>query len=146
MKIKRLHKDAILPTIGTPDSACYDLYALEDTDFKENEIKLVRTGWAIEPPPGWRINLYVRSSTPLKKGFILANSIGICDQDYRGEFFVQLMNVSHESTLGNFVAKGDKIAQFELVASNPAKNFPLEEVSELSQTVRGAGGYGSTGN
>jgi len=154
IKLQRLHPDAIAPTVGTPESACYDLYALEDVEFSPGEIKVIRTGWKIEPPKGWRINIYVRSSTPAKKGFILANSVGIIDEDYRGEFGVQLMNVNmawmddkpaERQPWGNRLTKGDKIAQFELVPSNPASNFSLEEVSELSATKRGEGGFGSTG-
>lgn len=143
MRIKRLHSDAILPTVGSEDAACFDLYALEDAVFMPGEIKLIRTGWSVEPPDGFRINIMVRSSTPLKKKFILANSVGIIDKDYRGELLIQLMNID---SLTNVVLKGDKIAQFELVQSNPAKMFPLEEVEELSDTSRGSGGFGSTGN
>jgi dUTP pyrophosphatase len=164
LKIKKLHPDAIEPQIGTEFSACYDLYALEDVKFAPGEIKVIRTGWKMEPPKGWRINIYVRSSTPAKKGFILANSLGIMDEDYRGEFGVQLMNIKVESEwkratddsggvydketvvfAKNKISKGDKIAQFELVASNPAAHFPLLEAVELSATQRGEGGFGSTG-
>lgn len=171
IKLKKLHPDAILPTIGSEDAACYDLYALEDVEFKPGEIKLVKTGWAIDPPLGWRTNIYVRSSTSLKKDFMLANSVGIIDADYRGELCVQLMNIKLETIkiciplwyqnefeiLTNFITKditvfgtniikrGDKIAQFELVPHNPARGFPIEEVDQLSETQRGEGGFGSSG-
>lgn len=164
IKLKKLHPDAIMPTKGDPDAACYDLYALEDVDFGPGEIKLVRTGWAMEAPKGWRFNLYVRSSTPLKKYFSLANGVGIIDWSYRGECMVQLMNIKVDNQriyandpqdkYGEFdqririftenrIRKGDKIAQIELVLSISAN---LEVVDELSNTERGTGGFGSTGN
>ncbi len=167
VKFKKLHENAISPSIGSPAAACWDLYALEDTLFKGPEIKLVRTGWAVEPPLGYRFNMYVRSSTPLTKNFILANGVGIIDADYRGELFVQLLNIdvrqyvkkvlrgdgswggdqdAWDYTTYNTIKKGDKIAQIELVQSTPASAFPIEYVEELSQTKRGEGGHGSTGN
>lgn len=166
LKLKKLHPDAIQPTIGTPESACFDLYALEDVDFQPGEIKLVRTGWSAEPPAGFRINIYVRSSTSLKKHFTLANNVGIIDVDYRGELCVQLRNVKMHSQRiygndpfdaygecdqyieildENYIRKGEKIAQFELVPSNPAKWFNLNIVEELTETQRGISGFGSTG-
>jgi dUTP pyrophosphatase len=166
IKLKKLDENAIEPVRGTEDAACLDLYALEDTEFEPGEIKLVRTGWAAEVPKGWRINIYVRSSTPLKKKFILANSIGVVDNDYRGELMVQLMNVktktvpayNQEEGLSmrnrnedvavfthNKISRGDKIAQLEIVL-DAHKLFTVAIVNELSSTNRGAGGFGSTGN
>ena len=152
LKLKQLDPQAITPSKGSVDAACWDLYALEDTSFEPGEIKLVRTGWAAEPPPHWRLNIYSRSSTPIKKGFMLANSVGIIDNDYRGEIFVQLQNVKMEPSpsslsdvvhVPNIVRKGERIAQMELV-----QHFTMHEleiVDELSDTVRGEGGIGSTG-
>lgn len=153
LKLKQLHSDAIKPTTQMGD-ACYDLYALEDVDFAPGEIKLVRTGWSAEVPVGWRMNIYVRSSTPLKKKFLLANSVGIVDNGYRGELMVQLMNINtawmddkpEERVLwSNSIKKGDRIAQFEIVPNNPAVGFPIEIVDVLGETKRGEGGFGSTG-
>lgn len=152
IKIKKLCPDAILPSIGNPMDACFDLYALEDTEFNPFEIKLVKTGIAIELPENFRSNIYVRSSTPLKKGFMLANSVGIIDNGYRGELMIQLLNisskVSNDDTVRfekNKISRGDKIAQLEIVQAIPAGSFELMIVDSLSQTMRGEGGFGSTG-
>lgn len=153
IKFLRLSTEAVAPVRGSDDAACWDLFALENVEFYPGEIKLVKTGWACEVPKGVRTNLYVRSSTPLKKGFILANGLGIIDNDYRGELMVQLMNVKvdidNRDGTGHFVknkvCKGDKVAQLEPVMSL-ADLFEAEIVDELSETKRGAGGFGSTGN
>lgn len=152
IKIKRLSPDAILPSIGNPMDACFDLCAVENTEFNPFEIKLVKTGIAIELPKNFRSNIYARSSTPLKKGFILANSVGVIDNGYRGELLIQLLNISSTLTNGivnfekNKISRGDKIAQLEIVQAIPAGLFEIKIVDELSQTVRGEGGFGSTGN
>ena len=149
IRFKALDKKAIAPTHGSPYAACWDLYALEDTGFRPGEILLVRTGWACEVPKGYRTNLYVRSSTPLKKGFILANSVGIIDNDYRGELKIQLMNVKRQASNfapeANMIKKGDKIAQIEVVP-DLAQGFTSLIVDKLSDTERGEGGFGSTGD
>lgn len=151
IKIKKLSPDAMLPSIGNPMDACFDLHALEDTEFNPFEIKLVRTGIAIELPEGFRSNIYARSSTPLKKGLILANSVGIIDNGYRGELLIQFLNISNICDNGqvsfakNKISKGDKIAQLEIVKSLTAGSFEMSIVGDLSQTTRGEGGFGSTG-
>ena len=157
VKLKFLDENAIHPVKGSKRSACWDLFALEDVTFYPGEIKLVRTGIAMEAPPGWRFNIYVRSSTPSKKGFMLANGVGIIDADYRGELVVQLINIlqnyEHNATSQNIpyrttnkIKAGDKIAQVEMVkdVSFLAESY-IEVVAELSETARGAGGFGSTG-
>lgn len=157
IQLKQLDPNAVTPTKGSEKSACWDLYALEDVRFLPGQIKLVRTGWAVAPPEGYRFNLYVRSSTPLKKNFILANGVGIIDADYRGELLVQLMNVSSEIVIvpggiekddhPNFIKAGDKIAQLELVVDLSDHEFnTISVVSELDETERGDGGFGSTGD
>jgi len=152
IKLKRLDPRAVTPTRGSVDAACWDLYALEDVSFKPGEIKLVKTGWAAKPPAGLRINLYVRSSTPIKKGFILANSVGVIDPDYRGDMMFQLLNVKREdapSCVGdsvnveNFIKAGDKIGQMELVSHY---HRDIEIVEDLDETERGDGGFGSSGD
>jgi len=165
IKWKMLSTEAIAPERGSEQAACWDLFALEDVEFGPGEIKVVKTGWACEVPDGYRTNIYVRSSTPLKKGFILANSIGIIDRDYRGDLGIQLMNVrttpglvqlrdpdsglfySDETAYlqKNRIKRGDKIAQIEVVTAL-GEEFGSSIVDELNQTKRGAGGFGSTGN
>lgn len=159
LKLKKMHPDAILPSKTHSEDACWDVYACEDVDFWPLEIRLVDTGWSIEPPPGWRINLYVRSSTPSKYQFMLANSVGIIDSNYRGSLKLQLINVKRRITdvqlhsdiirdypllLPNKITAGTRIGQIELVPDRP--ECIIEEVQELSETNRGAGGFGSTGN
>ena len=165
VQFKQLHEDAILPIKGTPESACFDLCSIYDEEFEPGEIRLVRTGWACACPKGWRANIYVRSSTPYKKGFVLANGVGIIDNDYRGELLIQLMNVKsipHEVETGatrvgkgisfpkhtqtilpvhNKISKGERIAQLEIVEHI---GYEIEVVDELSEAQR-TGGIGSTG-
>ena len=155
IKLKQLDPKAITPTKGSEQAACWDLYALEDVTFAPGEIKLVRTGWAAQPPNGFRFNIYVRSSTPVKKGFELANSVGIIDSDYRGELYVQLRNISlmdSQTCVGNaiicenHIKAGDKIAQMELVFDPSQMELnQISVVGELDDTERGDGGFGSTG-
>lgn len=162
LKIKRLDESAQIPTVGRADDACFDLSALEDTHFAPGEIKLVRTGLAIEIPRGHRANIYVRSSTPLKKGFILANGVGIIDYGYRGELFIQLMNVATQiirgldtfsglptEPFGVFISNdlhlGDRVGQLEIVVSIFASDINLEVTDDLGATDRGTSGIGSTG-
>lgn len=152
IQLQQLDPRAVTPTRGSAEAVCWDLYALEDVTFKPGEIKLVKTGWAAKPPPGLRINLYVRSSTPLKKKFILANGVGVIDKDYRGDLMFQLMNVAREdspSCIGdsveasNFVKAGDKIGQMELVSDY---RRDIDIVTDLDETERGDGGFGSSGD
>jgi len=160
IRFKALDEKAIIPVRGSKDAACWDLFALEDVDFGPGEIKLVKTGLACEVTPGYRTNIYVRSSTPLKKGFILANSVGIIDNDYRGDLGIQLMNVA--TTVGrtrdidglsrvvgfltnNQIKRGDKIAQLEIV-KDLANEVKCIVTTELNDTERGSDGFGSTGN
>lgn len=151
IKIKKISENATIPSIGNPMDACFDLYALEDTEFNPFEIKLVKTGIAIELPENFRSNIYVRSSTPLKKNFILANGTGIIDNGYRGELMIQLLNIAsifnegQVSFIKNKISKGDKIAQLEIVQAIPAGSFEIKVFDTLSSTVRGDGGFGSTG-
>ena len=156
LKIKRLDEAARIPTVGRQDDACFDLSALEDVEFDPGEIKLVRTGLAIEIPRGHRASVFVRSSTPIKKGFILANGVGVIDHGYRGELFIQLMNVATrvirpdgEQDYGVFMSnrlnRGDRVGQLEIVVSIFASDIHLEVVDDLATTARGTGGIGSTG-
>jgi dUTP pyrophosphatase len=158
IKIKRLHPEATIPTAGHADDACFDLSALEHVTFQPGEIKLVRTGLALEIPPGHRVNVYVRSSTPIKKGLVLANGVGVIDYGYRGELYIQLMNVAtkvikpryeEDETYGvlmpNALQKGDRVGQMELIVSIPTRDIIIQVVDDLATSGRGTGGIGSTG-
>ena len=145
VKFKRLHPDAKIPTKGTEGAACFDLYAVEETVLGNRAPrKKVRTGLALEIPEGYCARIYSRSSSFLK-GLDIGSLV--CDSDYRGEIFVM---VGYESTHAmepeDFAAyrirKGDRIAQIKIEQLVPTE---FCEVSELSETARGNGGYGSTG-
>lgn len=141
IKVKKLDKNAKLPTYGTEFAAGADLYALLDADVKilPGETKFIKTGLAIEIPEGYMGLIFARSGLSCKQGLAPANKVGLIDSDYRGEIMVALHNHSAEPRT---VANGDRIAQFVLA---PYLFGEFEEVKELSESVRGAGGFGSTG-
>ena len=141
VEIKRLREGAVIPTYGSAQAACCDLYAcMEDSIMiKPHQTVMIGTGLAIKPPAGHYGAIYARSGMATKKGLRPANCVGICDEDYRGEYIVAL----HNDTEGiELIQPGDRIAQLIFV---PYQQFVLREVDELDETERGAGGFGSTG-
>ncbi|MBE6701521.1 MAG: dUTP diphosphatase [Ruminococcaceae bacterium] len=143
MKInfKKLFPNAICPTYGTEFSAGADLYALldEEVTLKSGETFLVHTGIAMEIPEGYVGLVFARSGLATKKGLAPANKVGVIDADYRGEIMVPLFNHSTEDRV---LSSGERIAQMAIV---PFLKAEYTEVEELSDTVRGLGGFGSTG-
>lgn len=141
MKIKKLNENAVIPTYGTEYSAGADLYACTDEDITINpgETKLIKTGIAIEIPVGYAGFIYARSGLASKKGLAPANKVGVIDADYRGEIMIALYNQSNEPQV---IAAKERIAQLVIA---PFLKVEFEEVDELTITVRGAGGFGSTG-
>ena len=141
VKIKKLDKDAIIPTKGTPDAAGADLYALCDKDITiaPHETYLMPTGISIELPYATVGLIYARSGIATKRGLAPANKVGVIDNDYRGEIMVALHNHSNEPQT---VSRGERIAQLVVV---PYYSVNFQEVDELSVTQRGEGGFGSTG-
>lgn len=141
IKIKRLNDRAIIPTYGTEFSAGADLYALLDSaiTIQPHETVFVHTGISVEIPEGYCGLVFARSSMGAKRGLAPANKVGVIDADYRGEIMVTLHN--HSETTAN-VEPGERIAQLAIV---PFLKAEFEEAEELSDTVRGAGGFGSTG-
>ena len=142
LKIKRLHPDAIMPTYGSDGAACFDLYAIQcKRDTAVFEPTTFRTGLAFEVPDGHALMVYSRSGHGFNYDTRLANCVGVVDADFRGEVMVRLTSDGQEySYLA--VSPGDRIAQAMLI---PVPRLTLVEVDELSETVRGAGGFGSTG-
>lgn len=140
IKLKRLHKDAIIPTYGTEASACLDLYAVEDVTFRSGDTKRIRSGWAFEIPEMYYVEIMPRSGLAIKNDLIMPNSPGIVDSDYRGEIFVY-MKFLKENWQFN-IRNGDRFAQMQIKKSILVD---FEEVEELSETARGGGGFGSTG-
>jgi len=140
IKLKKLHKDAKVPTYGTEASACLDLYAVEDVTFKSGDTKRIRSGWAFEIPEGYYVEIMPRSGLSIKNELIMPNSPGIVDSDYRGEVFVY-MKFFKENWKFN-IKKGTRFAQMQIKKSILVE---FEEVENLNETDRGVGGFGSTG-
>ena len=140
--IKKLNEKAILPSYGSEFAAGADLYACLDGEITVNphETVLIPTGIAIELPLGFAGLIYARSGLATKKGLAPANKVGVIDCDYRGEVKVALHN---HSNIPQTVAAGERVAQLVITPYLTAK---FVEKDELSQTVRGEGGFGSTGS
>lgn len=142
IKVKKLHPEAQLPTRGSEDSACWDVYCLEDTLINTRSVTLVRTGLAFEIPKDFFIDVRPRSGLS-KTGVVIKNSPGTIDSDYRGELLV-LLQMTLSTWNGNHrISKGDRIAQIRL---EKVLDIEFIEVEELSDTKRGTGGFGSTGD
>lgn len=141
VSVKKLNENAVLPTYGSEFAAGADLYACIDdvTDFEPGETKLIPTGLAMEIPVGYAGLIYARSGLATKKGLAPANKVGVIDADYRGEIMVALHNHSTEK---KSIEPKERIAQLVIA---PYLTAIFEETDELNDTVRGAGGFGSTG-
>ncbi len=141
VKVKKLHPNAMLPTYGSLEAAGADLYACleEPVTIQAGETCFIPTGIALEVPKGCAGLVYARSSMGAKRGLAPANKVGVIDSDYRGEIRVVLHN---HSKLPQTVEPGERIAQFIIT---PVLTPVYEEAAELSDTSRGAGGFGSTG-
>lgn len=139
--VKKLDENAVLPTYGSEFSAGADLYALTDEElvFAPGETKLVRTGLSMEIPEGYAGLIYARSGLASKRGLAPANKVGVVDADYRGEVMVALHN---HSAIEQKIAPKERIAQLVVA---PFLKAVFEERETLSDTVRGEGGFGSTG-
>ena len=139
--VKKLRENAILPTYGSKDAAGADLYACLDAvvTIEAGETAFIPTGLALEVPKGCAGLIYARSSLGAKRGLAPANKVGVIDSDYRGEITVVLHN---HSKIAQQIAPGERIAQMLIT---PVLTPAYEEVKELSDTDRGAGGFGSTG-
>lgn len=141
IKVKKIKPEAILPTYGSPFSAGADLYALLDAPvtLAPGETRLISTGLSLEIPEGYGGFLYARSSLATKRGLAPANKVGVIDSDYRGEVMVALLNQSGKE---QEIEPGERIAQLVIA---PFLKGEFLEVDTLSETDRGAGGFGSTG-
>ena len=141
VKIKKTHEKAIIPTYGSELAAGADLYALLDSaiEIAPHETTFVHTGISVEIPEGYCGLVFARSSMGAKRGLAPANKVGVIDADYRGEIMVTLHNHSEKTATVN---PEERIAQLAIV---PFLKAEFEEADELSDTVRGIGGFGSTG-
>ena len=141
LRIKKLRDNAQMPTYGSEFAAGADMYAAIDevVTIEPNETKLIPTGLAFEIPEGYAGFVYARSGLASKKGLAPANKVGVIDADYRGEVMVALHN---HGTEAQTVEAGERIAQM-IIAPFVAVNYVFSD--ELDDTVRGEGGFGSTG-
>lgn len=149
IKAKKLHPDAILPRYATPGAACFDLHAvIESVPFMDNAVRYTEpwvysTGLAFEIPAGHVMLIFSRSGHGFNFDTRLANCVGVIDSDYRGEVKVKLTRDPREELTPSLrFSNGDRIAQAMVL---PVQQVKFEEVQELSDTERGAGGFGSTG-
>lgn len=138
VKVKKLHKDAKLPTYAHLKDSGADVYCVEDIILDSGQTKLIKLGFAVEIPDGWEIQVRSRSGLS-KNGIVVANSPGTVDAPYRGPMGVILHNQGGEDL---FIEKGTRIAQFVL---KRAPQAIFEWTEELSESDRGSGGFGSTG-
>ncbi len=141
VNVKRLDSRAKLPAFSSSAAAGADLFAILDTDLliAPGETVLVHTGLAMEIPEGFVGLIYARSGLASKRGLAPANKVGVIDADYRGEIMVALHN---HSLAAQTIANGERIAQM-VISQVPVIEY--DEVTELSDTIRGDGGFGSTG-
>jgi dUTP pyrophosphatase len=144
LKVKKLHPDAIIPAYQTAGAACFDLHAIDDgrPHPVDPHAAIYRTGLAFEVPAGWVMEIDSRSGQGFNEAIRLSNCSGQIDSDYRGEVGVSLRYDGDPELRSTKYRKGDRIAQAKLV---PAPQFQIAEVSDLTATERGAGGFGSTG-
>jgi dUTP pyrophosphatase len=137
--IKRIDKSLPLPTYATAGSVGFDLFCREDTEIAPRTIKLIPANVIVRIPDGYMLLLTLRSSTPIRRGLLIPNGVGIIDQDYCGEgdeLKVQVLNFREEAVL---VKRGDRIAQGIFVPIGRAAWIEADEMGE------GRGGFGSTG-
>jgi dUTP pyrophosphatase len=139
LKIKKLNKDALIPSYKSEEASGFDLHSIEDIVIKPGERKLISTGLAFEIEKGYEIQIRPRSGLAYKHGITVLNSPGTIDSDYRGEIKVLLINLGDKDFE---IKKGDRIAQ-AVVA--PVIQVEFLEVENLRETKRGSGGFGSTG-
>ena len=140
LRIKRLSPAIGLPEPATGGAAGFDLAAAADIEIPPRSIRLVGTGLVIAVPDGHFLGIFARSSTPLKRGLMVANGVGIIDSDYCGpedEIKIQVLNITDAPVK---VARGDRLAQGIVL---PSPRVEWEEVEEMSVPTRG--GFGSTG-
>jgi len=141
VKILKINDKAILPAYQTEHAAGMDIHACLDAPQTLNPLEraTIPTGLAIELPTGYEAQIRARSGLGRKYGITMVNGVGTIDSDYRGEFSILLINLSNEPFV---IEPGMRIAQM-IVARHEHVNW--EEVTELNDTERGSGGFGSTG-
>lgn len=140
VQITRLDPTLSLPKYATPGSAGFDLAAADDVEVPPREIRLIGTGLVMKVPEGHFLAIIARSSTPLKRGLVISNGVGVIDSDYCGaadEIKIQVLNVTDTPVR---VRRGDRIAQGIVL---PAPRVEFEEAATAADS---RGGFGSTGS
>ena len=142
VSVKLLDPRAKMPSYGSADAAGADLYAVTDgpVTIAPGQTVLIHTGLSLAIPQGFVGLVYARSGLATKQGLAPANKVGVIDADYRGELMVALHNHSGEMRTGEH---GDRIAQLVIT---PYLTAQFTQQEELDDTVRGEGGFGSTGS
>lgn len=139
LKVKKLSKDAKIPTYGHPGDACFDLYSLEDYVVKPGEVIMIRTGLAMAIAEGYEMQVRPRSGLATK-GLIIPNSPCTIDAGYRGEIKTPVATIAGKATI---IRAGDRYAQATI---KPIWRAIFQEVDDLPPSERGEGGFGSTGS
>ena len=141
VKVKILREGAVLPTYGSEGAAGADLYACLNApvEIAPGETVFIPTGLAMAIPEGLAGLVYARSGMACKRGLAPANKVGVIDSDYRGEIMVALLN---HGSKPQQISHGDRIAQLLLT---PVMTSPYEIATDLDETHRASGGFGSTG-
>lgn len=139
--VKKLRPGAILPSFGTPEAAGADLYACieEDVTIQPGQTLFIPTGLAMALPRGYAGFVFARSGMACKRGLAPANKVGVIDSDYRGELMIALHNHGSQPQT---VSNGERVAQLIVM---PVLTPVYFEAEELDSTLRGTGGFGSTG-
>ena len=139
LKIKKLDNKAKIPRFATDGSACFDLSILDDIMITPGQLVKARTGLSVEVPKGFCMEILPRSGLA-GKGIIIPNSPGIVDSDYRGEIVIMLYGLFVNRI--EMFSRGARVAQARIVR---ADHVDIKVVGHLTETERGAGGFGSTG-
>ncbi len=140
VRITRIHPRAVLPQYETSGAAGFDLAAVADVTVEPGQVALVPTGLVVTVPDGMFLGIFARSSTPVKRGLMVANGVGVIDPDYRGatdEVKIALMNFTNAAVT---IRAGDRVAQGIFLA---APRVEWQEMAEAGATDRG--GFGSSG-
>lgn len=137
LKIKKLHNDAIVPKFAHPGDAGMDVFSVERVEIKPSERVQIKTGLAFEIPKGCVGLIWDKSGLSHKHGLKMLG--GVVDSGYRGEVMLGVINLSKETYI---LEKGHKVAQ---ILIQKVEHPDIVEVTELSETKRGKGGFGSTG-
>lgn len=140
VRIKRIRPHAALPAYQTSGAAAFDLAAAEQTTIQPGEVVLIPTGLVIEVPAGMFLAIFARSSTPLKRGLMVANGVGVVDPDYSGpedEVKIAVLNVKGSAVT---VDRGERIAQGIFMHAPRVEWIEIDEMQSPSR-----GGFGATG-